>query len=57
MRLVCTSINAYDQDIDLDMLYVKEKEYYDIGMRHLEEGKYFPGFFYILGKKMGAENQ
>lgn len=55
VRLICTSINSYDQNIDLNMLYEKEKEYYDIGMRHLEESKYFPGFFYILGEKIGGE--
>lgn len=52
VRLVCTSINSYDRNIDLDMLYEKEKEYYEIGIKYLEEGRYFPGFFYILGKKM-----
>lgn len=52
VRLICTSINSYDQNIDLDMLYEKEKEYYEIGMKHLEEGRYFPGFFYTLGEKM-----
>lgn len=54
VRLKCTSINSYDQNIDLNMLYEKEKEYYEIGMKHLEEGRYFPGFFYILGEKLGG---
>ena len=50
VRLICTSINSYDQNIDLDMLYEKEKEYYEIGMKHLEKGRFFP-FFFILGEK------
>lgn len=52
VKLICTSINSYNRNIDLDMLYEKEKEYYEIGMKHLEAGRYFPGFFYILGEKM-----
>lgn len=51
VRLIGTSINSYDKNIDLDMLYEKEKEYYEIGMKYLAEGRYFPGFFYILGRK------
>lgn len=55
VRLICTSINSYDRITDLDMLYEKEKEYYEIGKKHIEEGRYFPGFFYILGEKIGEE--
>lgn len=51
VQLISTSINNYEKIDSLEALYDMEKQLYDIGMRYLENKKYYPGFFYVLGRK------
>lgn len=51
VELVSTSINNFKEIINLEKLYDLEKQFYDLGMRYLKSGKYYPGFFYVLGQK------
>lgn len=51
ITLISTSINAYQKINDIEELYRKEEELYQIGTKYLDEKKYYPGFFYVLGQK------
>ena len=51
VQLISTSINMYEPEFSLERLYIQEKELYDVGLQELKKGKYYPGFFYVLGKR------
>lgn len=51
VKLVSTSINQYEEIPNIEDLYLLEQRMYDTGMDYLREGKYYPGFFYVLGEK------
>ena len=51
VELVSTSINNYEEIKDLNALFEMEKKLYDKGVEVLNRSKYFPGFFYVLGKR------
>lgn len=51
VELVGTSINHFEQIHDVEKLYQMEQGLYDEGMGYLKKKEYYPGFFYVLGKK------
>jgi len=51
VELVSTSINNFCEISDMELLYEQEKDLYRIGIEHLNKGEYYPGFFYVLGRK------
>lgn len=51
VELISTSINHYEEINNLEELYDMEKQLYDVGIKYLNEHKYYPGFFYVLGQK------
>jgi len=51
VEMIATSINGYEKITDMELLFAMEKELYNRGQMMLEAHKYYPGFFYVLGKK------
>lgn len=51
IKVIGTSINNYEKINSFKELYDMEKRMYDVGMRYINEHKYYPGFFYVLGEK------
>lgn len=51
VRMISTSINQFAPWDSIEKLYVLEKDLYNTGKKFLEQGKYYPGFFYVLGEK------
>ncbi|MDD5136440.1 MAG: class I SAM-dependent methyltransferase [Candidatus Omnitrophica bacterium] len=52
MELVSTSINQFKPISSTEDLIGKEKEYSGIARKHLENNRYFPGFFVFLARKI-----
>ena len=48
-----TSINNFEENLDLEKLRIKEKKLLDVGIKRLDEKKYYPGFFIVSGEKNG----
>lgn len=51
VKLIGTSINNYKAVHSMDELFAMEKILYDVGMEYLNEQKYYPRFFYVLGER------
>lgn len=51
VELVGTSINHFEPIHNIEDLYHVEEGLYDEGMDYLNRKEYYPGFFYVLGKK------
>lgn len=51
VKVIGTSINNYARIRSLKELYDAETQMYDVGRQYLNEHKYYPGFFYVLGEK------
>ena len=60
VKLEKTSINGYIEINDYDStnglkelhrIFKYEKELYQVGEMYMNEGKYYPGFFYCKGRK------
>jgi hypothetical protein len=49
-----TSINGYEDNSepDLDALLIKEKQLHDAGVRAIEQGRYYPGYFLTVGERI-----
>ena len=48
-----TSINNFEDNLDLEKLRIKEKKLLDVGIKRLDEKRYYPGFFIVSGEKNG----
>ena len=51
MVLVSTSINKFANIDSLEDLFTEEKQYFELGLKKLEDNQYFPGFFFIMVQK------
>jgi SAM-dependent methyltransferase len=55
VKMIATSLDSYaaKPETDMQALLAKERKMYDAGVKAIEEGRYFTGYFVVVGEHTG----